>query len=381
MLKPATDPPQEEIRAIVQRRSDFEHRVLAPGVTPADFSAYAEWEISLDALRAKRCARLKIRHVSSQHGTQGRVLAIYDRAVFKRPASKELWLEYLAYTTKIKATKRWRRTMTRVLRLMPRDADLWVLAGRRAAKNGDMGSARGYFMRGCRFCTADELLWLEYARCELEWLAKVESKKKDPKRSKKAGPMAAEQVGDSDEMLFSINDDEDDEDPDNVILPNPEPAKEPVFDKEEAEKLENNPAMDGAIPMAIFDISRKQEFFSAEVAARFFDLFGAFTKVSMQGKLLAHVLEAMQGDYPQSPFTWTCFVRRPLVGVSPFTAEFPRGLKEVLARLQQGLESTSDVPRLQQQTVAWIDPILAVEGLDEGIRAVLEHIKAKVASA
>ncbi|EGY19618.1 U3 snoRNP protein [Verticillium dahliae VdLs.17] len=173
---------KEEIRNIVQRRSDFEHRALAPGVQPTDFTNYVAWEISLDALRVKRCERLKIRHVASQHATQARVLAIYERAVTKRPASKELWLDYLTYTERIRATKRWRRTMTRALRLMPRDAELWVLAGRRAAKNGDMGTARGYFMRGCRFCTVDGGLWVEYARCEMEWLAKMERNRKDSKK-------------------------------------------------------------------------------------------------------------------------------------------------------------------------------------------------------
>lgn len=370
---------QDEIRSIVQKRSDFEHRCLAPGVKPEDFTAYAHWEISLDALRAKRCSRLKIRYSTSHHATQARVLGIYDRAVFKRPDSKELWLEFLAYTTKIKATKRWRKIMTRVLRLMPRDADLWVLAGRRAAKNGDMGSARGYFMRGCRFCTADECLWVEYARCELEWLAKVEGKKNEPKRGKKTSAIAGEQVGDGDEMLFSINDDEDDEDMDEVILPDAPPAKATVFDKEETKTLENNPAMDGAIPMAIFDVARKQNFFKASSAESFFDLFASFDKLSVQGKLLQHALDTMQADYPQSPFTWACYVRRPLVGVSPYTAEFPRGLRDVLARLEEGLAATSDTAVLKAKMVDWVDSILALPNLDESVRAVLEHIKANMA--
>ncbi|KAH7361807.1 U3 small nucleolar RNA-associated protein 6-domain-containing protein [Plectosphaerella cucumerina] len=371
---------KDEIRSIVQRRSDFEHRCLAPGVKPEDFTAYANWEISLDALRAKRCTRLKIRHVSSQHATQARVLAIYDRAVFKRPDSKELWLEFLAYTAKVKATKRWRKTMTRVLRLMPRDADLWVLAGRRAAKNGDMGSARGFFMRGCRFCTADETLWVEYARCELEWLAKVESKKSEPKRGKKVAAIAGEQVDDDDAMMFTINDDEE-EDADEVILPDPEQTKaaKDVFDKKEAETLENNPAMDGAIPMAIFDVARKQDFFKGDSGERFFDLFASFSKVSVQSKLLQHVLEALQADFPQSPATWSCYIRRPLVGVSPYTADFPRGLRDVLARLEEGLAATSDAAELKTKMVGWADAILALADLDESIRAVLEHVKTSMA--
>ncbi|KAL9946712.1 hypothetical protein ACHAQF_006810 [Verticillium nonalfalfae] len=333
---------KEEIRNIVQRRSDFEHRALAPGVQPTDFTNYVAWEISLDALRVKRCERLKIRHVASQHATQARVLAIYERAVTKRPASKELWLDYLTYTERIRATKRWRRTMTRALRLMPRDAELWVLAGRRAAKNGDMGTARGYFMRGCRFCTVDGGLWIEYARCEMEWLAKMERNRKDSKKGGRVGPLAGEQVAEGDAIMFNVGDDDlNDEDEGTAIMPEPE-AEEPVFDEKTASTLERNPAMDGAIPMAIFNIARKQPFFNDATAELFFDLFAVFTKVSAQSVLIQHVLAAMQEDHQTAASTWGCYTRFPLVGINPYTADFPRGLREALSRLKY-LHAVKDV--------------------------------------
>ncbi|KAF3360748.1 hypothetical protein VDGD_09952 [Verticillium dahliae] len=369
---------KEEIRNIVQRRSDFEHRALAPGVQPTDFTNYVAWEISLDALRVKRCERLKIRHVASQHATQARVLAIYERAVTKRPASKELWLDYLTYTERIRATKRWRRTMTRALRLMPRDAELWVLAGRRAAKNGDMGTARGYFMRGCRFCTVDGGLWVEYARCEMEWLAKMERNRKDSKKGGRVGPLAGEQVAEGDAIMFNVGDEDlDDEDEGAAILPEPE-AKEPVFDDKTASTLERNPAMDGAIPMAIFNIARKQQFYNDATAELFFNLFAVFTKVSAQSVLIQHVLAAMQEDHQTAASTWSCYTRFPLVGINPYTADFPRGLREALSRLKVGLEATSESTLMKAKTTAWIEPILGLEDLDEGIRVVLEHTKAKL---
>ncbi|KAM0634940.1 hypothetical protein ACHAPW_002243 [Verticillium nonalfalfae] len=374
----SSDTLQEEIRNIVQRRSDFEHRALAPGVQPTDFTNYVAWEISLDALRVKRCERLKIRHVASQHATQARVLAIYERAVTKRPASKELWLDYLTYTERIRATKRWRRTMTRALRLMPRDAELWVLAGRRAAKNGDMGTARGYFMRGCRFCTVDGGLWIEYARCEMEWLAKMERNRKDSKKGGRVGPLAGEQVAEGDAIMFNVGDDDlNDEDEGTAIMPEPE-AEEPVFDEKTASTLERNPAMDGAIPMAIFNIARKQPFFNDATAELFFDLFAVFTKVSAQSVLIQHVLAAMQEDHQTAASTWGCYTRFPLVGINPYTADFPRGLREALSRLKVGLEATSESTMLKTKTIAWIEPILGLENLDAGIRVVLEHTKAKL---
>ncbi|WYZ43169.1 hypothetical protein EsH8_VI_000868 [Colletotrichum jinshuiense] len=369
---------KDEIRTIVQKRSDFEHRILAPRSNPDDFSAYAKWEQSLETLRAKRCKRMKIGHVTSQHASQARVLAIYERAVSRHPGKKDLWLEYLAYTADVKATKRWRRTMASALRMMPTDVDLWVFAGRRSATNGDMGGARGYFMRGCRFCTTEGTLWIEYARCEMEWLAKMEAKKGGNKKAEQENPLAGEKMDDDDEIQFFDNDEDEDEE-DSLRLPAAGKEKK-VIDDQDSKTLKNNPALDGAIPIAIFDISRKQPFFNPEAAERFFDMFASFTKVSSQTKITQHVVDAMQEQDAAHPATWNCYIRLPLVGVSPDTPEFPLGLRDVLGRLGQGLDKTSDKATLQKKSLVWIELILLVKDLDEGIRTVLEHTKSKLQS-
>ncbi|KAL0936873.1 U3 small nucleolar RNA-associated protein 6 [Colletotrichum truncatum] len=368
---------KDEIRTIVQKRSDFEHRILAPRSNPDDFSAYAKWERSLETLRAKRCKRMKIGYVTSQHASQARVLAIYERAVSRHPGRKDLWLEYLSYTAEVKATKRWRRTMASALRMMPTDAELWVFAGRRAAANGDMGGARGYFMRGCRFCTSEGTLWIEYARCEMDWLAKMEAKKASGKK-KDANPLAGEKMDDDDEIRFIDDEDEDEDADDGLKLPVPSGEKKKVLDEEATAKLKNNPAMDGAIPIAIFTVAQKQPFFNPEVAEKFFDMFATFTKVSSQAKIIQHVVDAMQELDAAHPATWNCYIRLPLVGVSPDTPEFPLGLRDVLARLGKGLEETSDKETLRKKSLVWIELALLFKGLDEGIRTVLEHTKNKL---
>ncbi|OHW94358.1 U3 small nucleolar RNA-associated protein [Colletotrichum incanum] len=370
---------KDEIRTIVQKRSDFEHRILAPRSNPDDFSAYAKWEQSLETLRSKRCKRMKIGHVTSQHTSQARVLAIYERAVSRHPGRKELWLEYLAYTADVKATKRWRRTMASALRMMPTDADLWVFAGRRSASNGDMGGARGYFMRGCRFCTTEGKLWIEYARCEMEWLAKMEAKKGgSKKKAEQENPLAGEKMDDEDEIKF--HDDEDEDQDEDDVLRLPVSGKEKVMNEEDSKALKNNPALDGAIPIAIFDISRKQPFFNPEVAERFFDMFASFAKVSSMTKIITHVVDTMREQDLAHPATWNCYVRLPLVGVSPDTPQFALGLRDVLSRLGQGLDQTSDKATLQSKSLVWIELILLVKDLDEGIRTVLEHTKSKLQS-
>ncbi|KAG6144831.1 hypothetical protein E4U28_001847 [Claviceps purpurea] len=366
---------KDEIRTIVQKRNEHEHRVLCPGNSPSEWSAYAKWEQSLEALRSKRCKRLKIQHLNSAHAGQARVMSIYDRSVNKHPGSSELWREYLNYTASVKAAKRWRKTMTGALRMMPHDADLWIMAGRRSARNGDMASARGFFMRGCRFCNKDCRLWVEYAKSEMEWLVKVDKRKE----VKGVDALRPDRVEDDDELrIVGSDDDDEEEDVDGSSLPEPSKVQAKVIDKRAAEQLKSNPAMDGAIPMAIFDISRKQAFFTPEVAETFFFLFTSFKTLSVEPKISQHVLDVLNEQFPEHPATCNCFIRQPILGVNPSTADFPRGLREVLVRLGEKLDTTTDKVALGKKTAAWIDGYLALGDLDEGIREVLKHIKGKL---
>ena len=368
---------QDEIRTIVQKRNDHEHRVLAPGSRPADFIAFAHWEQSLDTLRIKRCARLKIPHVTSAHASQARILNIFTRGTERHQGSGAIWRAYLAYAGKIRATKRWRKVMAQALRMRPTDAELWVMAGRRAARNGDMGGARAFFMRGCRFCDG-EGLWVEYARCELEWLARIEAKTKGKKG---VSPLLGDRVDEGDEIRFDDDEDGDGDEDDSILLPEPSAAQEKTraLTRAAAQTLDQkSPAMDGAIPRAIFDISRKQAFFGPSTAEAFFDLFASSSAASHRAALAQHVLDAMSELYPTHPATSSCYVRQPVVGVDPRKAEFAAGLREVLQRLKGAVEIVEDRRSLAEKIGAWVDGLLAVGELDAGLRTVLEHTKKKV---
>ncbi|KAK4444557.1 U3 small nucleolar RNA-associated protein 6-domain-containing protein [Podospora aff. communis PSN243] len=374
----------DEIKSLVTKRSDFEHTVLAPRAKPTDFLAYVDWERSLDRLRAKRCRRLKIR-TSTSHASEARTFGIFERAVLKHPGCVPLWVAYLEFAAQARATKKWRRVITRALRLHPTNAGLWIMAGQKAAKNGDMERARAHFLRGCRFCTGEATLWLEYARCEMDWLRRIEAKKGGEGVRRGGNVMEAIKAtetadGEDDAIEFDESDDSEGGGEDELVLPDPDlvaggKKKKDLFDEEITRKMEQSPALTGAIPMAIFDIATKQPFFSAEAAASFFDLFASFSKVSTHGRIAQHVLDAMEERYPSSPETCSCHIRQPLIGVGVQTAEFPKALRECLARLRTDFEKTSDKKALAQKMVVWIESILEVEGLDAAIKTVLEHTK------
>lgn len=362
-----------EITSLVKKRSDFEYLVLSPGSLPSEYVAYIRWERSLESLRAKRCKRLQIRK-SSSHAGEGRIFGLYERAVQRHPGDVGLWKEYLKFADEVKASKRWRKIMSRALRMHPNKPQLWVIAGRRAASNGDMPNSRGFFMRGARFCTKDATVWIEYARCEMEWLGRLEARKGKKGGIQKAISEQAEH-GDDDAIMFAGEDSEDDTDENGrLVLPDPDAVgAKKVFDDNSVQQLANNPALDGAIPLAIYNISRKQQFFTSDVAEKFFAMFAEFSNVSVLPTIVQHVLDSMTESYPNAPATCSCCIRQPLVGVVVNSAAYPKALREALARLKTALESTTNKIQLAQKTAAWIEPVLATEDLDTGIRAVLEY--------
>ncbi|KAI0802913.1 U3 small nucleolar RNA-associated protein 6-domain-containing protein [Xylaria sp. FL0064] len=362
----------DEIRSLVRKRTDYEHIVLSPGNKAQDWLNYVAWERSLEALRAKRCRRLEIRS-SSKHVGEGRVFGILERSVNRHPGSMELWKEYLSYATKMRASKRYRKVMTRALRMHPAKPELWVLAGQRAASNGDMHAARGFFMRGSRFCTRDPTVWLAYAKCEMEWLEKMEARKGKKGGVEKAIQEQAEH--DDDEIRFGEDDSDDDVDENGqLVIPNPDNAAvKKVFDAETTSKLKNNPALDGTIPLAIFDVAKKQPFFNAAVAEQFFNVFATFTKISIQARIIQHVLDSMNELYPNDAATCYCYIRQPLIGLDPNTPAYPKALKETLGRIKSTLATTTNAKALSSKLKSWLETLLFSEDLDSAIRTVLEH--------
>lgn len=266
------------------------------------------------------------------------------------------------------------------------DVGLWTTAGRRAVVDGDMDGARGLFMRGCRFCNQTAELWVEYAQVEMEWLAKMEKKTKGEKKGHE-GSLAVHGVQEGDVMMFDKDDEEDefgDGGDGDIMLPEDPLAADrsekvtKVFEEDKLKKLEKSPALEGAIPKAIFDVARKQNFWSAPAGETFFDMLAKFTTVSAQPAIIQLVLDAMVKDFSKQPATCSCVIRQPLIGADASTADFPRALRDVLARIKTQMETTSDKSKLAAKTVAWMQPILAREDLEDGVRTVLEHTKRKL---
>lgn len=357
---------REEITAIAKKRSDFEHILNASRSRPADYVRYATYEMNLDSLRKKRCKRLGVK--STTYSGQRTIFFILDRATKKFPGDMGLWMQYVQFCQKERANKKLARVFTSVLRLKPRDWGLWVLAAKHYAEvNGDMSTARSYVQRGLRFCKDERKIYLEYAKLEMVYLAKLAARRKilgvDEERKER------EVAQDEDEDMIALPDITAED-----IDPDASKGVEEV-NADALKRLADAPAYTGAIPKAIFDAAMKQFKDDSDVAGDFFDLIATFDNVPSTRNILNHIYEHIKSTATASPELIICEASMHTFAISVSSAEFPASLSQSLGLLKAGLEKTSakDQLRYAERTATYLLSFLdAGEELDEGVQRVLE---------
>ncbi|KAJ5095575.1 RNA-processing protein HAT helix [Penicillium alfredii] len=352
---------KDEITSIVKKRSDFEHKLNARGAQPADFVRYAEYEMNLDILRKKRVKRLGIR--SAGYSGQRRIFFILDRATRKFHGDLNLWVQYIEYARKQKAHKKLTMIFTDALRLHPTSAELWVYAAKYVLDDhADMTQARSYMQRGLRFCKSARTLWIQYAKLELIYIAKLVGRQRILGLDAEAQQPNVAQDGGFDA------------DADMISLPqitgedvNPSVGEDGEVDQGALQALNSTPALSGAIPLAIFDAAMKHFNNDDRFGLEFYKMAWEFQDVPCLRKILGHVVEAMQANKPASPRMQICYIRFPTAGVHTTSAEFPRALGSSLARLKES-HLSSDLAR---EVVDWLQPIGQTEGLDPSLQKVI----------
>lgn len=359
--------------------------MLGRGSTPLDFARYAAWEISLERLRMKRCKRLRIKSTLA-HSGPARIFQIFDRGTRKHFGDLGLWMSYLQYARETKANKKFKTVLTSAIRMHCAKPEVWLYAAKYTLEaEQDVDGARSYMQRGTRFCTRSRELWVEYARLEMIFLTKIAMRRRILGLDGKAEEEQAQalEVGAEEESNGF------EEDADMIAIPkfSDNMLRQSMVEgvKVDAEAVQDpatTPALMGAIPMAIFDDAKRQPFYCAAAAEEFFDMFATFQSVPCQARVMQHVLDSMTQTFPADPATCNCYVRQPIVGIKPMSVQFPMALSNALDRLIESTEKVKERerPELAKKTVAWVEPILAVENLDPGIQTVLRHTLRKLQS-
>ena len=350
----------EEITSIARKRSDFEHKINTRGSTPTDYARYAEFEINVDALRRKRVKRLGIK--STAYNGRRRVFFVFDRGTRKHPGDLGLWIENINFAKKMKANKKLQEIFTQVLRLHPTKSDLWIHAAQYAVEeNGDMTEARGYIQRGLRFCKRSKAMWLEYARLEMSYIAKIHARREvlgigasKSGRGTDADEEKMVQIPDLTQLQFNPLSNGDEEDHSTI------------------EMLESTPATRGAIPIAIFDAAMAQ-FSDPSFGLDFFTILTDFDRVAASRRIANHVEESLMKSHPREWCSQACHIQVPLISVSTSSPEFPIAFRQVLQRLKDGRQKV-DRPELRSWIRGWLEKLMQTEDLDPAVKLVGDSV-------
>lgn len=251
----------------------------------------------------------------------------------------------------------------------PTKAELWIYAARYAMDvQADIQASRSYLQRGLRFCKTSKTIYLEYARLEMGYVAKISA------RHKILGLNTTK--GDEQHRPDTTADDTD---ADMIALPSYtaedldlDQAKNDVIDDSNVQRMFTSPAMTGAIPMAIFDASMKQFNQDETLGEQFFDMFAGFEHTPCTPKILQHVFEKLVSASELSPVALSCSCRLPLIGIPHNSVQFPAALGQVR---QQIKTSMARIPqskaKLAKCLLTWLSPLAREEGLAPELVAVL----------
>ncbi|KIW02845.1 uncharacterized protein PV09_05901 [Verruconis gallopava] len=351
---------EPEIKSIARKRSSYEHTINARGHSAAhDYASYAAYEINLASLIKKRTARLKVKLGVSGHDGPRRVFFILERGVRKFPGDLGLWMQLLGFARKEKARKKLSELLTKVLRLHPTKAQIWVYAANSVLEDeADMSAARGYLQRGLRFCKRDWNLWIEYGRLECIYIAKIAARRRILGLE---GRVEVQQKQDEGEDMLALP---------TVTAEDISPTlgTDDEVDQVAIQNMENTPALTGAIPMAIFDAAMREFDNDAELGEKFFDMVAEFERGTTIDKVLRHVVEGLVASKPDSVHTVTCQFMLPITGVATSSPDFPEALTECLATVRGALKRLSlQKKELAQSAILRLLPLTMSPDLDADI--------------
>jgi U3 small nucleolar RNA-associated protein 6 len=352
-----TDQSQDEINSIARKRSDFEHKINARECAPSNYARYAEFEINVDSLRRKRVRRLKVR--VPMHSGQRRVFFVLDRATRKFPGDIGLWMQQIEYARLQKAYKKLSQISTKALRLHPSKPDLWIYAAHVAMDDhADVTEARSYMQRGLRFCKGSRSLWLEYLKLEVLYIAKIAARK---------------QILGIEERQKQYMDDPNAELETLPQLRADDRHVSQAEDVNEAEllKLANTPALNGAIPVAIFDAAMIQFKDDDKLCLDFFDTVHNMDSLPCLPSVLKHITDHMLRCWPPSWRTVVCNMKLSCVGTAVTSPAFPRRFGSSLKKLQEASVEVASCKGMVDAVRDWVQTFLENDSLDVALRQIM----------
>lgn len=365
-----------ELTSITSQRTSYETQLNSREASPSLYIRYITYESNVASLLSKRLSRHSVPPKSAQKlraSQQRRLFTILDRATRKFHGDLNLWAQYLHFCREQAANRRGQRVLTECLRLFPTRPEVWGYAARWAEGGGDLNAARGYYLRGLRFCgkqlDGGKELYLKFARAEMRWIGerrRVLGLKNDQESKMKEVESPAEDAEQKSE---------EDADADLITLPSYVKADDVTEDATSFRHFSSTPAMTGAIPMAIFDQAMNAYNNEPKLSSEFFETFAQFPQLPCTRSLLEHVVKHMSKQPQNGAIAQSSQCRLPLIGIAIDSPDFPPAIRASLNALKSSFLAIGDDDNakvaLSQSILMWLRPLTEDSKLVPELKAVL----------
>ncbi|GAO46438.1 hypothetical protein G7K_0669-t1 [Saitoella complicata NRRL Y-17804] len=369
-----------ECKAIMKKRTEFEQALARRIAKKTDFLRYVEYEMNLEALRKKRVKRLNImgKPTVSDWAGQRRIFFILDRATRKFHGDIALWVQYINYARSQKSNKVINRAFASALQMHPTCPQLWILAAQHQfEENGDVTAGRTFMQRGLRLNKDSEDMWVEYAKLEMVYIAKLYARRRI--------------LGiDEQEEETKQEESEDDEDG-NIKLPtiiaaemdDGTPKDKNLLSEVEVKALTNaanNPALSGAIPLSITKSAFSALPKSTSLPTRLWELFESFKQLpEVRQQLCQMVEDYLRTQFPNTPKALFFLLVLPTKTLEHGAVDpaFPAALREVLKGFSATLVAARPRAELYDLFLAYLHEYLSLPVLETNLEKLLSAFFAK----
>ena len=230
-------------------------------------------------------------------------------------------------------------------------------------EHGDMTEARSYMQRGLRFCKNKKTMWIQYARLEMSYIAKIHARRQI--LGIEAQDDTPPQVLAADKSITSVAE---------LAVESIQHPEESEVDATALSKLETIPVQSGAIPVAVFDGAMAQFNNDPSVAELFVEMLSDYDDIPAARQIFQHIANALgqQGDNLWARHA--CEIQMLVVGIPTSSVEYPSAFREALRVLKEARAKNSNGAGLNRWAQHWLQKLLEDEDLDPALQTVARAV-------
>lgn len=256
----------------------------------------------------------------------------------------------------------------------PSSAELWILAAQyEYDTNFNISGARNLLLRSLRLNPEKRELWLEYAKLECLYILKIMERRRILGLDKKED--------------VEMEDKSDFKDENEIVLPRitqeelqkDGPRLDPLLTSPLTD-VSSNPALNGAIPLAVYSSAITSRPDDINLVAGFYDIFVPFhSGLSFIDSALEKVRKHLEEKFDGRGKTLLVQIKDQFRGVEPTDKQFPAAMREMM-------KMANAIPKLQVKErkeccsglLLYLQKVSQTERLDENLQKVIKILQGRV---